>query len=161
MKTGQYEIRQFKLSNGDEIVCEIIEWNNEEELELVTRKVMKLVQSEANGVKYFVFRPWMIYQESLDEFIILNGNHVIGIGYPTEPLLFQYYEALKEMEKMHETRKEEYAEMSEEDIKEVSKMVSKTSDKIDEYLKTLRESGTNDSDGGANVIDIFSKETIH
>jgi len=160
MKSEQYEIRQFKLANGDEVVCEIVQWNNEEELELVIRKVMKLVQSESNGVKYFVFRPWMIYQESLEDFIILNGNHVVGIGFPTEPLLYQYNEALKEMANMHESRKEEYAEMKEEDIQEVSKMVRKTSDEIDEYLESLKE--TTDSDSG-NVINMFdfNKDNMH
>jgi len=158
--SNQYEVRQFKLANGDEVVCEIVQWNNEEELELVTRKVMKLVQSESNGVKYFVFRPWMIYQESLEDFIILNGNHVVGIGFPTEPLLYQYNEALKEMATMHESRKEDYAEMKEEDIQEVSKMVRKTSDEIDEYLESLKE--MTDSDGG-NVINMFdfNKDNMH
>ena len=160
MKSEQYEIRQFKLANGDEVVCEIVQWNNEEELELVTRKVMKLVQSEANGQKYFVFRPWMIYQESLDEFIILNGNHVVGIGFPTEPLLYQYNEALKEMATMHESRKEEYAEMKEEDIQEVSKMVRKTSDEIDEYLASLKDMDDSDAGNVVNMFD-FNKDNMH
>ena len=156
--SNQNEIRQFKLANGDEVVCEIVQWHNEEELELVTRKVMKLVQSEANGVKYYVFRPWMIYQESADDMIIINGHHVVGIGFPTEPLLYQYREALVEMEKLHQQRQEEYKHMNPDDIQEISKMVRRASDDIEDYLRSLHE---DDSDGGGNVVDLFSKKTLH
>lgn len=152
----QNEIRQFKLTNGDEIVCEIVQWHNEEELELVVRKAMKLVQSESSGVKYYIFRPWMIYQENGDDMIIINGHHVVGIAFPTDPLLYQYREALIEMEKLHESRKEEYKNMNPDDIREVSKMVKRATDEIEEYLQSLED----DSDGG-NVVDLFSKKTLH
>ena len=38
----KYPLRQFKLSSGDEIVCEVIQWQNEEELELIVRKPMRI-----------------------------------------------------------------------------------------------------------------------
>ena len=164
MKANPYEIRQFKLASGEEILCEIIEWNNEEELELVVRKAMKLVLGEMEtGIRYYSFRPWMVYQESPEDFVIINGNHVVGIGFPTDSLIKQFHEAVIDMEKMHEQRQREYNESRDDeyksarDINKMTKKISNTSKDIAEYLNSLRDSDA------SNVIDMFSfnKDDMH
>lgn len=166
MKTEQYEIRQFKLASGEEIVCEIIQWSNEEELELVVRKAMKLVMGEMEtGVRYYSFRPWMVYQENPEDFVILNGNHVVGIGYPPESLISQYDEAVDEMAKMHQQRQEEYRQSkgseykSVDEINKMTKNLLNTNEEIEEYLRTLK---SQDSDK-SNVISMFdfNKDNMH
>lgn len=163
--TKPYEVRQFKLASGEEIVCEIIQWNNEEELELVVRKAMKLVMGEMEtGVRYYSFRPWMVYQENPEDFVVLNGNHVVGIGYPPEPLIAQYDEAVDDMAKMHKERQKEYLAKkgdeykSVDEINKMTKNLLNTSEEIEEYLKKLKS-----QDSDSNVIDMFSfnKDEMH
>ena len=163
--TKPYEIRQFKLASGEEIVCEIITWNNEEELELVVRKAMKLVLGEMEtGMRYYSFRPWMVYQENPEDFVVLNGNHVVGIGYPPESLMEQYDEAVDEMTKMYEDRTKEFRAKkgneykSAEEINELTKSLLKTTEDLDDYVKSLDE-----KDSSSNVINMFdfNKDNMH
>jgi hypothetical protein len=158
------EVRQFKLASGEEIVCEVIQWNNEEELELVVRKAMKLVMGEMEtGVRYYSFRPWMVYQENPEDLLVLNGNHVIGIAYPPESLTTQYDEAVDDMAKMWEQRNKEYlqnrGDESFEDIGSVNKMtrqVLEEASKLEEYIEKI--SGDSDE----NIIQFDpSKRTLH
>ena len=158
------EVRQFKLASGEEIVCEVIQWNNEEELELVVRKAMKLVMGEMEtGVRYYSFRPWMVYQENPDDLLVLNGNHVIGIAYPPVSLISQYDEAVDDMAKMWEQRNKEYLQSRGdepfEDIDDVNKMtknLKKTSDEIEEYLESLK-----DEDSSTSNVITFNPKQIH
>ena len=139
------DLRQFKLTSGEEIVCEIVQWNDNMELEIVVRKAMRLVMQEGpEGVKYYSFRPWMVYQESEDDLMIINGNNVVGIGFPPEVLLVQYFEAVEEMFRMNVDRVSEY-------IKSAPKTAEQ---KLDQYLKT-------NLDSGSNVIDMFDPKKVH
>ena len=161
---GQYEIRQFKVASGEEIVCEVVQWNNEEELELVVRKAMKLVMGETeSGIKYYSFRPWMVYQENPEDYIILNGNHVVGIAYPPDSLLKQYHEAVDEMEQMYRQREKEHKKSKTDDtylsvdkINELTKAVMKEAQSIEDYLENLS------GDSGSNILQFDpSKKIIH
>lgn len=160
-----YELRQFKLANGDEIVCEIVQWHNEEELELVIRKPMKLAFGEyEQGVRYYSFRPWMVYAESAEEFIILNGNHVVGIAEPSAPLVSQWREAVEEMEKAYDLRMKEYEEKTGEKaqtmtdkMKEFLKQASAEEKKV---LEELENSMPDSSDSNILRFDP-SKRTLH
>ena len=56
----EFELRQFKLTSGEEIVAEILQWNEESlggHLEIVCRKAMrlKLVWSTKNTPMIFLF----------------------------------------------------------------------------------------------------------
>lgn len=161
---AENEVRQFKLASGEEIVCEVIQWNNEEELELVVRKAMKLVMGEMEtGVRYYSFRPWMVYQENPDDLLVLNGNHVIGIAQPPVSLIAQYDEAVDDMAKMWEQRNKEYLQSRGdepfEDIDSVNKMtrqVLEEASKLEEYIEKI----SGDSDD--NIIQFDpSKRTLH
>ena len=41
------DFRQFKLSNGDEIICEIVQWPEDSEEEMIIRKAMELKSHDA------------------------------------------------------------------------------------------------------------------
>lgn len=105
----EYLKRQFRLTSGDEIVCEVIQWHDDESNEMIVRSAMKLTQYEQrDGLKYFSFRPYMVYVENPRELIILNGYMIEGAAVPSEPLLHQYYMAVEEMEKQYLQREEEF-----------------------------------------------------
>lgn len=162
------EIRQFKLVNGDEVICEVVQWHDEEELELVVRKAMKLILTETvdpnmGAVRHYTFRPWMIYGEDDTQLYILNGNHVVGIGFPSEALLYQYDEAVKDMQSLAREREDEIAAIREhennpeyDDVKKAISRTKKAYQSVEEYLKEkfMEKGGElfDDSDGGGNVI---------
>lgn len=160
---SHYEIRQFKLATGEEIVCEVVQWQNEEELELIVRKAMKLVVGDlVSGTRYYSFRPWMIYQENPDDLIVLNGNHVVGIGYPTDMLLEQFNSAVDEMHQLHIIRTQEHKEKSgsasTSDVNKMTKEIQKASLDIEEYLRLLKEEQDSDM---SNIITFPGNSEIH
>ena len=92
------EFRQFKLVNGDEIIAEVVQWNEEDTIEILIRKSMKLVYVDdyESGSRYYHFRPWMLLQESSEEIMILNADHILAEGTPSIKLIEYYHGVLKE-----------------------------------------------------------------
>ena len=139
------EVRQLKLANGEEILCEVMQWSEGDDFEILVRKAMRLIMMEnGEGMKYYAFRPWMVYQESGEDLLIINSSHIVGMGFPTRTLMVQYNEAVADMEEMHVVREKEF----EEDYQQPKTMKKTNSDKIDDYLSRM--------DSGSNVIDLFS-----
>lgn len=144
------ELRQFKTTSGEEVVCEVMQWNDGYESEILVRKAMKLVLQESpDGIKYFSFRPWMVYQEHPDDIIVLNLNNIVGIGFPPDTLVVQYNAAVQDMAEMNLTREQEFSQTFEEKAEKRMKF----KDKIDEYLSRM--------DSGSNVIDLFDPKRVH
>ena len=160
-----YELRQFKLTNGDEILCEVVQWHNEDELELVVKKAMKLQygNNKDGDIRYYAFRPWMVYGESPDELVILNGNHVVGICEPSAPLVYQWKEAVEDMSNLHDERMKEHAQT-------IGESKQSMTDRMKEFLKQATEEekkaleeieNSTDSDGGNILMFDPSKRTLH
>lgn len=149
--THDADLRQLKLSSGEEIVCEVVQWSDQNiDLELVVRKAMRLVMQETmdgTAIKYYSFRPWMVYQESQDDLLIINANNVVGIAFPPETLIVQYMEAVDEMIRQNADREKEHNK----------RMVRKPSIKSQEPTEHLSPM----LDSGSNVIDMFDPKKVH
>ena len=87
-------LRQFKLSNNDEIVADVVEIADEGDL--VIRSALKIFQAEdlEAGIRYFSFKPWLSFQNNMEEIIILNIGHIIGEVAPSEELIKHYAAAM-------------------------------------------------------------------
>jgi len=85
--------KQFKLSNGEEIICEVISYPDEESADLVVKNSYRitLVTSGASGTHYYALRPWMIYQDDPERHQIININHIVGECDPTDVVLDYYF----------------------------------------------------------------------
>lgn len=90
------QIKQFKLSNGDEIICEVIAWPSDGQEEIIIKKSLKIAVSEdfKENVRYYSFKPWMVFGEDLEMLSSLNPFHIVGESNPTDELLENYYETL-------------------------------------------------------------------
>jgi hypothetical protein len=90
------EIRQFKLANNDEIMCEVVEYHEEDDA-IVIRKTMKMVQMDnmANGIRYYTFRPFMLYQMTPEAFQIINCEHIVAEANPDQELILEYFKAIE------------------------------------------------------------------
>ncbi len=109
------DIKQFIMANGDEIVCEVLEWASEVDPDMVVRKAFKVVQIDdpIRGIRYFTLRPWMLYQIGEEIFNTINTNHIVSEGNPSPQLLHQYKTAIRETEKQDEEFEERVNAMSE------------------------------------------------
>lgn len=93
-------IKQVRLSDGSEIICELIE---EYEQEIIVRIPLKIVKIDLSHEKsIYTFKPYMTYTEFTDNFIALNFDHVIAIANPHKEILKQYVRAIKKIEKLRE-----------------------------------------------------------
>lgn len=146
------EIKQFKLSSGEEIVCEVIEWPDVDEdvAEIVVRNIYKIIAIDqtVSGNRYYTFKPWMVFQDEPDMFQTININHVVGEANPSQKLLEQYFTMIKG----------ELSEDSEAAREELEK-------KLADYIHNLRQIvnqqvGSSDS-GEENVIKFPGGRTIH
>ena len=151
MSKELYETKQFKLTSGEEVIAEVVQWNMDDETEIVVRKAMKLVMGETEGgnYRYYSFRPWMVYQENLQDFIILNAAHIVGIAQPVDSILIQYEEALISMQEMHDNRHNQATITGNGDVNELTQ-------KLRDHLKELEEKTKED-----NVVPFIDPKKLH
>lgn len=148
------EIKQFKLSSGEEIICDVVEWPDaeNEEVDLVVRNVFKIVSIDQtiNGDRYYTFKPWMSFQDGDEMYQLINHGHVIGEANPSEKLLDHYITAVKGT--------------STEESEEARKAIEK---RLEDYINSLRSmvenraAGADDSDGDPKVIKFPTGRTYH
>ena len=157
---SNFEVRQFKLTNQEEIVCEDLEWPSAEEPSMVIRKAMKIIVVENYGMgsRYYAFRPWMLMQDDLKNHMqILNTMHIVSETNPSIKLKDQYYKFLLELEKQISMTKGTNINHN------VDKKVLKELQKDLKELETLINNGDidlNDSNQN-NIIEFRPKGTLH
>lgn len=133
------EIKQFKLTSGDELVCEVVEWADEDNCDMVIRRAFTIVtQVSEESHRYHSFKPWMALQEGTDMYITLNSNHIISEANPDIKVLKFYHDAVNS------------AELTEEEL----------NTRIKEYLARMEDIEPDDPND--NVVSFRSKkDTIH
>ena len=119
------DIKQFKLTSGEEIVCQILEWPDEEQesVDVIVRNSYKISTASIgpDGIKYYQFRPWLIYQDEPEQFQIINANHIVGEAIPSSLLLEQYNKTLTE----NAIREEEMQKRMEKYIHDMQDIIEK------------------------------------
>lgn len=99
------DIRQLKMVNGDEIICEVLE---EHKSHFIVRNALKLTKKlTKENHKYFTFSSYMTYQDGLLQVIMLMTTHMMAFGIPTKEMIFQYDVALEQMDKLLNDPEEE------------------------------------------------------
>ncbi len=146
------EIKQFKLSSGEEIVCEVIEWPDVDEdmAEIVVRNIYKIIAIDqtVSGNRYYTFKPWMVFQDEPDMFQTININHVIGEANPSQKLLEQYFTMIK-------------GELSEDSEAARAELEKKLADYIHNLRQVVSQQVGSSDSGEENVIKFPGGRTIH
>ena len=75
-------LRQFKLTTGEEIVCEILEWNDEETDLIVIRHAVEIQYIVKDSYRMCTMRPWLLQQVQNEFFQTLSANHVVADARP-------------------------------------------------------------------------------
>lgn len=87
-------IKQFKFTNGDEIICEILSQEPEED-EMIVRYAFKITRIEGDEeISYYSFAPWMILKDKVEEPISINAYHIVAMCYPEKDMVTQYKQAI-------------------------------------------------------------------
>jgi len=86
-------IRHMRMSTGDEIVCEVLEWDDDDEsVELIVRNIYKIISMEPPGsnTRIFTLRPFMCLQNNSALFQSVNTQHIVTTAIPATQLVEQY-----------------------------------------------------------------------
>ena len=151
----QPAIKQFKLSNDDEIICEVLEWETEDNPALVMRAPLRLIQGEDmdRGVRFFAFRPWMGFAEDPEVLHTINSSHIIGEVTPSDSLLSHYGATIKKLLTLAKMKKTDFNMDTLEQMDE---------DELEEYIQKHLEVEETEEELGENVVKFTPpKGTMH
>lgn len=164
-------LQQFMMANGDEIICEIVQWPDNEEQDVVIRKVLKINSSESyvSGTKYYSLRPWMSFFDNMNLLYMLNPLHVICQIEPSDDLKSLYLETLQMIaedisdgkHKMIKSDKHRFANSAAEEIlKNNSELFESLID--EQYNLDFRTSQDSAEERLANIVKFRKpKGTVH
>jgi len=159
-------LKQFKLTNNDEIVCEVVDIGDEEEGGIVIRRALRILASEDydNNVRYYSFKPLVSFQDQCDELIVMNVGHIICETLPSRTLAIHYARAIKEVERSEGLKKdldlEEWLdEIDGLDEEELSEWVQKKLREIE--AENHQEDETPYDSDSPNIIQFNPKGTLH
>lgn len=159
-------LKQFKLTNDDEVICEVVEVDVEAEDEsggIVIRKALKIDVSEdyENEFRYYSFKPLIAFQDRIEELIVMNVGHIICETLPSRTLAIHYARAIKELEKTQDLKKDMDIEkwLDEIDGLEENELNIWVKNKLEE----LREEDNNDiiDSDSPNIIQFNPRGSIH
>jgi len=160
-------IKQFKLTNNDEIICEVVEWDTGDESgDVLIKKALKVVSVEdyQRGWRFFAFRPWMSFQDDPESMQTLNSSHIIVTTNPSKNILKHYKRCLNSITKESKNSgmgKKIYANLDE--IQ--NELRDLTDDEMDDFLirkyGAVEEDYVSDSDDSNKIIKFKPRNTFH
>lgn len=155
-------IKQFKLTSNEEIICEVIESDGEDKSQIVAKRILKVHVGEdyENGVRYYSFKPWMSFQDRINDFSIITENHIIGQTTPSDSLKKHYTSAIDQVE-ADEDKKQTYNLddlMADADGMDIDDLEDFLRSKLDNDKKQTMFSQDSDQ---PNVINFDPKRYLH
>lgn len=160
--SGEY--KQFKLTNGDEMVCELIATDDDQSstADVIVRRAMKIVVSDdmENNIRYYTLKPWISFQDDSMDLVALNSVHIVGESTPSETIMLHYAAALADVDKYNKIKG---ASLTLQEIQDKMKELSE--EEMDAFLQQKYEEleakmNEDDSDQG-NIIQFKPKGTYH
>jgi hypothetical protein len=152
------DYKQFKLTNGEEMVCELVANGDEDSTaDVIIRRAMKIVTTDdlEDNVRYYTLKPWMSFQDDTDDLVALNSVHIVGESTPSETVMLHYAAALADADKYNKVKK---AGLTLQEIEE--KLHELSEEEMNEFLQAKYEEIANDSDI-SNIIQFKPKDTVH
>jgi len=132
------DLAQFKLTNGSEVVCEVMEWPEKEGDDIIARNAMSIVPFELEGSYIYGFKPWLHYLESSDEYMTINPSHVVASARPNYHLELSYNLSVSDMNTNAKEREAAYQKEQEERLEKITKAIADLA--TDKSAKTSKTS---------------------
>jgi len=92
---SKYSIKQLKLTNGEEILCEVLD--EAQESICINNALMLASNTAKDGSKFFTFRNFMTYQDTPMNVIMLMTDKIMSIALPSNDMIEQYEIALEQL----------------------------------------------------------------
>ena len=154
--SGEY--KQFKLTNGEELICELVAAGDEDSTaDVIVRRAMKIVVSDdlEENIRYYTLKPWMSFMDDTQELVALNSVHIVGEAKPSESMMIHYASGLADADKYNKVKQ---AGLSLKEIED--KLKELTEEEMDAFLQTKFDEIAADSDI-SNIIKFKPKGTVH
>jgi len=102
-------IKQFKLTNDDEIVCQVV-WH--EENKLIVTNAVRVLQFEdpRRGIRGYYFRPFMTFQDDVE--VTINTKHILCELEPTEEMIKHYTDQIDDIKNVTRTSRDDGEDFS-------------------------------------------------
>lgn len=129
MTNQNSSIKHLKLITGEELVCNLL---SESPDHIVVNNALSLMEKTLeDGTKFYAFKTYMVYQDTPQNVIMIFTDKIVSLALPTQDMVTQYGNAIKEMELF--ISKSEIEERIQEDLS------------LEEFLRDM-EQGEFDSD---------------
>lgn len=117
------DLKQFKINGDTEIVCEVIEWADDEYADLLIRRAFEIKTILApDNTRFYILKPWMALQEGKENYISLNTMHIMAEANPAKKVIQHYKHAVKE------------SELTESEVeKRVERLTKKLNEELEEF----------------------------
>jgi hypothetical protein len=95
------DLRQFKLSNNEEIICEVVEWNDDETDTIVIRKALRIhaLDDVDVSMRYYTFKPWIMMNNDPDTLHIINSMHIVSESTPAKVAIEYFNDVISDLKK--------------------------------------------------------------
>lgn len=166
----------FKMTNGEEVICQVIDWaEGEEDAEdYIVRNALNVIQTTVRETHTrYMFKPWFTMAESSDQYICISKEHIVACTLPNDTLYNEYRRAVNQMivsgKRKTDTpanepmpgdddflarNKQEYDKVQKEILELFQEMEKQTN--LNEEFDIL-----NDSDEPSNIIKFPGPDSIH
>lgn len=96
MTNQNSSIKHLKLITGEELVCNLL---SESPDHIVVNNALSLMEKTLeDGTKFYAFKTYMVYQDTPQNVIMIFTDKIVSLALPTEDMVTQYGNAIKEME---------------------------------------------------------------
>ena len=112
MTNPSSSIKHLKLITGEELICNLLEESADH---LVINNALSLMEKTLDdGTKFYAFKTYMVYQDTPQNVIMVFTDKIVSLALPTQDMINQYGNAVREMEMF--TSKSELEESIQEEL---------------------------------------------
>jgi len=167
------DIRQFKLINGEEIICEVVEHFYEDEIDpegvgydMWVKAVMELklkvydVDPTSEPYRYYTLNPWMVYGESCENVISLRSGYIMAESIPSPMLMDQYVVGIKQMNDGY-NQKMEAREKFKDDLLKAQEKLKNVERSLNIKKKKIESESDKKDDNVVRLFNKNEKDTVH
>ena len=159
------KIKQFKLTNDEEIICEVLETETDDNRAILIRGALRVIESQdfERGIRFFGFRPWMSVNDDPKILQTINSGHIIGEITPEDKLIKIYMDTINEINKVQLKKKKFNINVNA--LQDA--MDNMTDEELDAYLDSHMIDEVYDPDvfskdsQNSNIIRFKPKNTVH
>ncbi len=155
-------IMQFKMTNGEEIICQVLEYPEEGDTDYVVKDALSMI-TKTVGTSHtkYMFKPWFTMAEREDQYISIAKDHIVACVSPNTTLYSEYRKARSEMHLNSRTRPQTEEQIVNDSKNQYAKMHDEIMSLIDEMERQSKIDDLDDSDSGSNIIKFPGPDSIH